>query len=305
MIDLATISLVAKKSGLTAGGISPVTLGDKYIKALQVYLDNGYNAEMFYLKRWRDYNRTLGGQLPWARSVLVGIDNYYYDATLPNTNPRWTRYVWGRDYHRVVREKMLTVLHELRKIEPTVQGKIYVDTGPILAKAYAEQAGLGWIGKNCLFIAHGWGSFIFIGLLFLNVAIETTPQIIPSGCGDCQLCLQRCPSGALQSPGYLDARRCIAYLTIEKKTLFCAAEAQIVKGHLYGCDICQEICPFNRKWAKNTGDARYYTLLPQLQRSIEEWSHLTPLEFESMFQSTAVKRLGFVRFCRNLVAQSD
>lgn len=270
MITYSEIDLIATEAGLAKVGISPVTVKDKYIQKLERFLQMGYYGEMTFIARWRNFNSVLKNQLPWAKTVIVALDNYFSPQTWDDQFPRWSRYVWGEDYHVIVRRKLQKVLARLHQSHPEVVGKIFVDTGPIFAKAYAEQAGLGWIGHNCLLIGENIGSFCFIGLLFTNLELEGSRTLSQAGCGTCRLCLDACPTGALIAPGCLDARRCISYLTIEKKTPLTDKESEFLKGQLYGCDRCQDVCPYNRKWAYPTSDERYRLLLPALQRSLAD-----------------------------------
>jgi len=303
MLSLKVIQELGRECGLAQIGVSPITVEEKYLQVLDDYLQNGFYGEMQYLQRWREYNRAIKSHLPWANTVLVAIDNYYSAEILPLGYPAFSRYAWGSDYHVIIKDKLQRLFFRLQQQEPNLKGKIYVDTGPILAKALAEQAGLGWIGNNCLFIAEGIGSFVFIGLLYLDREVEMNSQPIENRCNACRLCLQACPTGALLAPGRLNARRCLAYLTIEKRSSFTPEEQLMVQGHLYGCDRCQEVCPYNRMWAQPAQDARYREILPELYRSETDWRHLTATDFKRIFRHSVVRRLGFVRFQRNLAAQ--
>jgi len=226
------------------------------------WLAGGCAGEMHYLNRHRHLRTDPASLLPGARSVIVVADNYYHAAgagSMPNPRRadstatrddrprgRIARYAWGLDYHRVLRKKLHQLARRLHKVmDDSLQTRVCVDTAPIMERELAAAAGIGWIGKNTMVIHAELGSFFFLG------EIITTLELAPSGpaadhCGSCTRCLDACPTGALIAPHKMDARRCIAYLTIEHRSDIPAELQRLTGDWVFGCDLCQEVCPYNR-----------------------------------------------------------
>ncbi|MBX9927916.1 MAG: tRNA epoxyqueuosine(34) reductase QueG [Gemmatimonadaceae bacterium] len=226
--------------GITALGPAPTA------SRFQAWLDAGYHGTMDYLARGAALRADTTRPEPGMRSaIVVGLD---YGGRQP-AGPI-ARYARGDDYHRVMWDRLEGLLAWLRtEVGPEVGGRAYVDTGPILERDLARQAGLGWFGKNTMLIHPQRGSFFFIGALFIDLDLAPDAPFASEHCGTCTRCLDACPTGALPAPGTLDATRCISYLTIELKGEIPAAQASEIGAHVYGCDICQEVCPWNEKFA--------------------------------------------------------
>jgi len=296
--DLICVSL---NQGFVAAGISSPILDEKSRASLENWLKLGYHAEMQWMTKNVEIRTNVIKRYPWVRSILVVADNYYLDHRRKREALKISRYAWGTDYHKIVERKLKDVLKTLKSSDFHLEGKIYVDTGPVLEKAFAVRAGLGWQGKNTNIIIEDFGSFCFLGVLLLNKKFEYNSPV-KNRCADCTSCISNCPTGAIINPYVLDSRRCISYLTIEKKGNFSTNELNWLSNWLYGCDICQEVCPWNKKWAKNTKDSRYYDRLKILERSQREWMELTEYKFQEIFNQSAIKRLKFDRLRRNLLA---
>jgi epoxyqueuosine reductase len=208
------------------------------------WLDRGYGATMTYLNRQAERRGDPEKVLPGVKSVICLGLNYFTGAP----GDRIARYAHGGDYHRIVGKK-LKALEEflVSSVDPSSKTKSYVDTGPVLERSYAARAGLGWIGKNTMLLNDGLGSYFFLGeiLTTLEFAEEDYGRPALDQCGTCTRCLDACPTEAFPEPGVLDANKCISYLTIEYKKEFTPEQEAMVKGHLYGCDVCQEVCPYN------------------------------------------------------------
>jgi len=243
------IKAEAGRLGFELVGISPVS-NPPHEQSFADWLQEGYGGEMAYLTRTEQARRHPETWLPWARSVVSVAMNYYTPfphETHPTGVPRgWiSRYAWGEDYHTILESRLDALFGWIRHtVGEEVQGKAYVDTGPVLEKGFAGLAGIGWIGKNTLLISPKHGSYFFLGELFLS--LELLPdRPIRDRCGSCDLCLTACPTDAFVGPHRLDARRCISYLTIESKDSIPAQIRPLIGNHIFGCDICQEVCPYN------------------------------------------------------------
>ncbi len=227
---------------------------DNYI----TWLSNGYHASMSYLETNLDKRKNVELILPGVRTVVVFAHSYYTNATYTNDLFKVSRYAWGTDYHDVLKEKIKKVAEFIKEYVHDFEYKIYVDTGPILEKFWFVEAGLGWQGKNSLVLSKDLGSYFFIGILLLSIEIEPDLKI-KEHCGSCTMCIQACPTGAIVHPKVLDSRKCISFWTIEKKKNENIPENLDLNGWIFGCDICQEVCPWNKK-AKLTSEKSFYPL---------------------------------------------
>ena len=264
------------------------------------WLDRGYAASMSYLQRGAERRGDPSKILPGVRSVVCCGLNYFAEAP----GDLVARYAQGKDYHEVVLEKLRTLEDFMRNgIEGGAQTKSYVDTGAILERSYAARAGLGWIGKNTMLINNGVGSFFFIGEILTTLAFDEAEYDRPGidQCGTCTKCLDACPTGALIEPGVLDANTCVSYLTIEHRGDFTEEQSKRVGGHFYGCDVCQDVCPYN--------DRIPVTPLPEFRPRPEFKSRLetaawemTESGFLKMIEESAMDRISFAQWSRNLRA---
>ena len=239
----------ARELGFDACGIAPVGAHPE-LRFFREWLDRGYAGEMGYLPRTADRRADVRNVLPSARAVIM-------TATLYNTNRPYStecadphraqiaRYAWGDDYHDVIGARLETLLAWMREqIAEPFEARAYVDTGPVQERVYAQHAGLGWIGKNTCLINPALGSFVFLGAILCSLPLESDAPALDQ-CGTCTLCLEACPTHAIVAPGVLDATRCISYLTIELRGEIPAEHRGAIGSHVYGCDVCQEVCPWN------------------------------------------------------------
>lgn len=264
--------------------------------AFAAWLDAGYAGGMGYLERGRAKRLDPRRVLPGARSVVAVALNYHQGE--PAGAEGWrsvARYAWGRDYHDVMTPRLEALLAFLREAAgPDVEGKVYVDTGPVLERDLAARAGLGWIGKNTLLLHQKLGSWFFVGVLLTTADLDWDEQL-PDRCGICRACLDVCPTQAFPAPYVLDARRCIAYLTIEHKGPIPEELREPMGEWVFGCDLCQTVCPWNRK-APITREPAFLPAepLPPLSSLLE----MTEGEFEAQFGGTPLtrpKRRGLLR----------
>jgi len=295
-----TIKAYAKALGFDLVGIAPLkppAHADFYAE----WLKRGYAGEMAYLTRNQGRRQHPEEAMPWAKSVISVAMNYYAPFEEPRekgTRGWLSRYAWGEDYHEVLKERLLTLLELIRQEAPHVQGKAFVDISPILEREFAAQAGVGWVGKNTNVISPELGSFLFLGELFLDVELEYDRPIFDH-CGECTLCLKACPTDAFVGPYTLDARRCISYLTIELRGSIPLELRPLLGEQIFGCDICQEVCPYNRKPIPTNEEA----FQPRDGLSAPELTPLLALseeEFRERFKGSPVKRAKRRGLARNV-----
>jgi epoxyqueuosine reductase len=243
------IKAKARELGFDLCGIAPAERFPE-LSFFREWLDRGYAADMDWLPQSADKRADVRNVLPGARSVIVTATLYNtdrpYSRELPPETARISRYAWGDDYHDVLKRRLDTLLKWMRAAsrEPFA-ARAYVDTGPVQERVYAQYAGLGWIGKNSCLINPEIGSWLFLAEIVCTLPLEPDAQGLEQ-CGSCTRCLEACPTGALVEPGVLDSNRCISYLTIEARGPLPVERLESMGTHVYGCDVCQEVCPYNR-----------------------------------------------------------
>jgi epoxyqueuosine reductase len=248
-LQASEIKARARELGFDACGIAPAAAHPE-LRFFAEWLSRGYAASMGYLSRSADTRADVRHVLPSARSVIALATLYNADRPYSTecANPERAhvaRYAWGDDYHEVISRRLdalVAWMHE-RHPEP-FEAAPYVDTGPVQERVYAQRAGIGWIGKNACVINERLGSFVFLAEIICSLPLEPDPPSLDQ-CGTCTLCLEACPTGALVAPGVLDSNRCISYLTIEHRGAIPDELVAAVGSHVYGCDVCQEVCPWN------------------------------------------------------------
>src|SRR5919199_846241 len=249
----------ARAEGSHKIGIVPAGPLDEERARLEEWLRRGYHGAMAWLERDPAQRADPRLVMPSARSVVVVALNYYtpHEHEDDPAHGKISRYAWGDDYHEVVGGKLKALLAWIKEQWPEAEGKACVDIQPLMDKAWAARAGLGWIGKHTNLITQDYGSWVFIGELLLNLDLAYDTERVEDHCGTCTLCLDACPTQAITEPYVLDSNRCISYATIELRAPELPDEvAQHLDGWLYGCDICQDVCPWNR-FQQPTDEARF------------------------------------------------
>src|SRR5688572_17827949 len=293
----------AEELGFDLCGIAPA-VPSAFKAEYRAWLDAGYHGEMHYLSRNPERRLDPSQLLPGAKSIVVVGMNYYTEADADTDDPTravFARYARNEDYHDVITPRLRNLLAFVQERNPKAHGKVYVDTGPILEREVARLAGLGWFGKNTMLINTRRGSYFLLGELILDLELPSDRPAV-GGCGTCRKCIDACPTGAIVEPFKLDARRCISYLTIEFKGPIPDEFRSKIGNRIFGCDICQEVCPFNLRRARPTDEPalqpREITKGPRLS----ELANMTEEEFRLRFRGSAVKRAKWKGLVRNVAA---
>jgi len=293
----ARIKNVALEAGFDLAGIAPVRDFPE-LAHFPAWVAAGHAGEMKYLEARDDFGKLKRSSLqtvaPWARSVIVCAINYNtrqpYSTQFDEPEHGWiSRYAWGReDYHESVMRRLTAVEAKLLEMSPEVQTRRYVDTGPLVERVYAKYAGVGWVGKNTCIINQKKGSWLFLGVILTS--LELTPDMpAPDRCGTCTRCIDACPTDAFVGAYKLDSNRCIAYHTIEKRGAIPEEMRGGLGRHVFGCDICQDVCPWNRKAPASM--AAEFQPQTELVNPVLEWlAEISPTEFTEKFRGSPLKR---------------
>jgi epoxyqueuosine reductase len=276
---------------------SPPPHGDR----LDAWLAAGYAGTMRYLHRQARRRRDPRLIVPEALSVVVVLDNYYQEIAQPKGGPKVARYALGTDYHAVTARRLELLAEHLRARGAGV-ARVYADAGPVPERDLAQRAGLGWIGKNTMLIRPGAGSFFFIGSIFTDLALRPDPPFELDRCGSCTRCLDACPTGAFVAPRVLDATRCISYLTIEHKGPTPEPLAERLGGWVFGCDVCNEVCPWNQRFAEAGPVEAYRSRNDLAEADPGFFERMDEGEFHRRFGDTPLERPGLAGMRRNFRA---
>lgn len=301
MITSTQIKEYARSLGFDACGIckaEPVDTDNQ--QYFQGWLNSSYQADMDYMARNEDKRLDPTLLVEGARSVICVALNYYPEKKQPEDHPQFAYYAYGKDYHDVVKAKLQQLFDYIRLVEPSAEGRPFVDTAPVLERYWAAKAGLGFIGKNSLLIIPKMGSFFFLGELIVNLELEYDTPLNLS-CGRCTRCLDACPTKAIVQAKVVDANKCISYQTIENKGAISASVIPYLSNRFYGCDICQQVCPWNR-YSRPHGTKKFDPSQAFPDLSYDKLDNLTEEEYRRIFKGSAVKRAKFNGLKRNLEA---
>lgn len=295
------IKALAFAQGFHGVGVSSVEPQKQHLQFYEEWLQKGWGGQMEYLRKHLEKKKNPRALYPEAKIMVCCALSYKTSFENPSCVEKGkgtiSNYAWGDDYHQIMKEKLEAVLLQLQAFVPQARGQIYVDTGPILERSFAEQAGIGWIGKNTCVIHPRFGSYLFLGEILLNLDLEKDMSELDH-CGSCTRCLEACPTQAL-TDYVLDATRCIAYLTNEKRGEFSKEEKSMIGQSIFGCDICQQVCPWNEKAAipnLSCFQPRPETFVPSLQNL----KVLTLEDFKRLFKNSSVQRAKYQGFMRNV-----
>lgn len=295
------IKAEARRLGFDACGISEATQLDEEARRLERWLNAGRHGTMDWMGRNFDKRVDPRKLVEGAKSVISVLQNYYQPIEHPDDPAvgKISRYAWGDDYHFVMKERLFALYNWIETRVGEISGRAFVDSAPVLDKAWAQRSGLGWMGKHTNLINRSIGSFFFIGELIIDVPL-TPDGPIPDYCGSCTRCIDACPTDAIFAPYAVDANRCISYLTIEHRaddipdTL-----QQQLENWVFGCDVCQDVCPWN-KFKQPTREPRYAPRDGMVDTRLEEWLEIDLEAFRKQFRKNPVKRTKFEGFKRNV-----
>ena len=298
-VHASIVKHISQRLGFMACGISKADFLADEAPRLEQWLHQNHHGQMGYMERNFDKRLDPRKLVPGAKSVVSLLFNYFPENTPSDSDaPKIARYAYGQDYHRVIKDKLFEFMHEIQTQIGDVGGRVFVDSAPVMEKAWAAKSGLGWVGKNTNLIRKKEGSYFFIAELILDISLEADGAVTDH-CGSCTACLDACPTNAFTAPYQLDASKCISYFTIELKD----AIPQEVKGKFdqwaFGCDICQEVCPWNRFSTPHKEPA--FNPNPELMGMAQnDWDEITEEVFNRLFEVSAVQRTGFSGLKRNL-----
>jgi epoxyqueuosine reductase len=300
MVNLAQkIKQISTSLGFSYCGISACKQLDDDARRLENWLSKSYHGEMSYMENHFDLRINPAKLVPGAKSVITLMMNYYPARSISN-NPKIAKYAYGKDYHLIIKEKLNELLFRIREIAGMVDGRGFVDSAPVLERAWARESGLGWVGKNGNLITKKNGSFFFIATLITDLVLTPDDAFAKDYCGSCTRCIDACPTAAIEPGKTINASKCIAYFTIELKSMIIPQE---MKGKfdnwLFGCDICQDVCPWNR-FSAASDEAGFQPIENLLQMTTKDWYALGEAGFKAMFRQSPIKRTKYTGLLRNL-----
>ncbi len=304
-VSSSAIKAKARELGFDLCGIAPAA-DHPELRFFPVWLDRGYAGEMAYLRRSAERRADVRRILPSAQSVIVtatlyNVDRPYSTECADPSRALVARYAWGDDYHDVLERRLDALLAWMRDASADAfEAKRYVDTGPVQERVYAQHAGIGWIGKNTCVINPRIGSWLFLGEIVCSLPLEADAPALDQ-CGTCGLCIEACPTGAIVGPGALDSTRCISYLTIERRGELPDELAASLGSHVYGCDICQEVCPWNAH-APVSRDPAWQPRSAWDQRGIVELAEMSDRDLGDAMRGSAMRRAKVGGLRRNVAA---
>ncbi|MBC7826700.1 MAG: tRNA epoxyqueuosine(34) reductase QueG [Chitinophagaceae bacterium] len=294
------IKRFSRQLGFDYCGIARSRSLDEDARRLESWLDKGMHGTMQYMENYFDLRIDPSRLVPGAKSVITLLLNYFPSQQQTTEAPKISKYAFGMDYHEVIREKLKNMLHLIHENIGEVHGRGFVDSAPVLERSWARESGIGWIGKNANLLTKERGSFFFIATLITDLELEYDDPFAKDYCGSCRRCIDACPTDAILEERVVDGSKCISYFTIELKDALIPGEMKDqFKDWIFGCDICQDICPWNR-FSRPTTEAAFTPIPEILNFSTKEWESLSEESFKKIFQHSALKRSKFKGIQRNL-----
>ena len=296
------LKLQASRIGFNACGIAEAKRLDEEADRLKTWLANGQHASMEYMNRNFEKRVDPTKLVPGAKRVVTVLYSYWQGIQHTDGVAKISRYAWGDDYHQVMKERLYELYAWLEHEVKTLSGRVFVDSAPVMDKVWAQRSGLGWIAKNTNLINPHLGSWFFIGTMIIDVPLACDPPATYDHCGSCTRCIDACPTDAIYQPYAVDANRCISYWTIEHRgESFPKEIVDHQENWIFGCDICQDVCPWN-KFSHPTNEARFLPREGIQDTTLEEWEELDLEAFRRRFRGSAIKRAKHEGFLRNVRA---
>ena len=293
------IKAEAKRLGFLSCGISKAEFLEEEAPRLERWLHNNMHGNMHYMENHFDKRLDPTLLVEGSKSVISLTYNYYTDAVQQDPNaPKISKYAYGVDYHYVIKDKLNQLLEYIKDEIGDVHGRTFVDSAPIMEKAWAKKSGLGWIGKHSNLITQKVGSYYFIAELIVDLDLEVD-HAVTDHCGSCTACIDACPTQAITEPYKVDGSKCISYFTIELKENIPSEMKGQLDNWMFGCDVCQEVCPWNR-FSKNHSEPLFNPNPKLLSMSKKDWEEITQETFNKVFKKSAVKRTKYSGLKRNV-----
>jgi epoxyqueuosine reductase len=296
------VKKLASDFGFDFCGVSKAEFLEDQAGPLENWLKAGHHGEMSYMERYFDKRLDPTLLVPGAKSVITLLYNYYPQEELPKKNNyHLARYAYGKDYHDVIKGKMREFVKSVKYVIGNIQGRVFVDSAPVMERSWAQRSGAGWIGKNSLLLTRG-GSYFFIAELITDLELEPDGPV-PDFCGSCTRCIDNCPTDAI-TPYQVDASKCISYFTIELRGEIPNEVKGKFEDWIFGCDICQEVCPWNR-FSKPHREPEFLPVDDLFDMHKDKWRDLSEDSYQALFKGSAVKRSKFEGIKRNISFVSD
>jgi epoxyqueuosine reductase len=305
--NTSIIKSSAAELGFHYCGIAKAVRLDDDARCLENWLHQGFHGSMQYMENYFDLRVDPSRLVPGAKSVITLLLNYFPKEVQEMHAPKISKYAYGRDYHEVIREKLNILLQRIKQNIGEVNGRGFVDSAPVLERSWAMRSGAGWIGKNGNLITKEQGSYFFIATLIVDLELLYDDAFAKDYCGTCTKCIDSCPTDAILDNKVIDGSRCISYFTIELKDALIPGEMKNkFQNWVFGCDICQDVCPWNR-FSKPTNEIAFTPLPEILDLSTAEWESMTEESFKKIFRSSPLNRAKFKGMQRNLkfIKQED
>lgn len=294
------VKTLSRTLGFDYCGMSKAVQLDDDARRLESWLNKGFHGKMSYMENYFDLRINPLKLVPGAKSVITLLLNYYPAESQIDDGVKIAKYAYGKDYHEVIRLKLKEFLIQLRERVGEINGRGFTDSAPVLERSWAQRSGLGWIGKNGNLINKNSGSFYFIATLITDLELEYDDPYVKDYCGSCTRCIDYCPTDAILENKVIDGSKCISYFTIElKDALLPEGMKGKFENNLFGCDVCQDVCPWNR-FSKATTENEFKPLPEILNFSSRDWEDLTEESFKIIFKDSPIKRTKFSGIKRNL-----
>lgn len=294
------IKQFARSLGFDYCGIAQAKRLDEDARKLEQWLTKGFHGGMKYMENYFDLRVDPTRLMPGAKSVITLLLNYFPSANQKQRAPKISKYAFGRDYHEVIKTKLNDLIGLIKLNIGAIHGRGFVDSAPVLERTWAQKSGLGWVGKNGNLIHKKSGSFFFIATLIVDIELEYDDPLVHDYCGTCTKCIEACPTEAILENKVVDGSKCISYFTIElKDALIPSSMKNKFDDWMFGCDVCQDVCPWNR-FAKPTSEIEFNPIPQILNFTTNDWEELTEERFKTIFNHSPLKRAKYSGIKRNL-----